>query len=47
MKEVAYINGFYSRTYDIIQGIRQGGVLSPWLSFVYINDLITELEKSG
>ena len=47
MKKVVYINGSYSRTYDIPRGTRQGGILSPWLFLVYINDLFTELEKSG
>lgn len=47
MKEVVYINGFYSRDYTLLQGTRQGGILSPWLFLVYINDLITELEQSG
>ena len=47
MKEVVYVDGFYSRTYTLQQGTRQGGILSPWLFLVYINDLITELEQSG
>ena len=47
MKEVVYVDGFYSRTYTLQQGTRQGGILSPWLFLVYINDLITELEQTG
>ena len=47
MKEVVYVDGFYSRTYTLQQGTRQGGILSPWLFLVYINDLITELQQTG
>jgi hypothetical protein len=36
----------YSREYNILQGTRQGGIISPWLFLVYINDLISELENS-
>lgn len=46
MKEVVWIHGSYSRAYTLLQGTRQGGILSPWLFLVYINDLITELEQS-
>ena len=46
MKEMVYINGIYSRIYDLRQGTRQGGILSPWLFLVYINDLIYELENT-
>lgn len=47
MKEAVYVKGLYSRTYTLMQGTRQGGILSPWLFLVYINDLITELEQTG
>ena len=46
MREMVYINGIYSRIYDLRQGTRQGGILSPWLFLVYINDLIYELENT-
>jgi hypothetical protein len=46
MKEVICVNGLYSREYNILQGTRQGGIISPWLFLVYINDLISELENS-
>lgn len=45
MKEFVYINGTHSRTYNLLQGTRQGGILSPWLFLVYINDLISGLEN--
>ena len=32
-----------SRQYTILQGVRQGGVLSPWLFLLFIDDLIREL----
>ena len=41
MKEVICVNGLYSREYNILQGTRQGGIISPWLFLVYINDLYT------
>ncbi len=46
MKEVICVNGLYSREYNILQGTRKGGIISPWLFLVYINDLISELENS-
>ncbi len=46
MKEVICVNGLYSREYNILQGTGQGGIISPWLFLVYINDLISELENS-
>ncbi|CAB4019989.1 Hypothetical predicted protein [Paramuricea clavata] len=47
MSELVHINGAYSRIYNLRQGTRQGGILSPWLFLVYINDLIYELENTG
>ena len=34
-----------SRTYMIQQATRQGGVLSPWLFLVFIDDLIEDLQS--
>ena len=36
-----------SRTISISQGVKQGGVLSPLLCSLYVNDLLVELENSG
>jgi hypothetical protein len=47
MSELVHINAAYSRIYNLRQGTRQGGILSPWLFLVYINDLIYELENTG
>jgi hypothetical protein len=44
MKEFVFIGGKASRTYNLYQGTRQGGVLSPWLFLVFIDDLIEELK---
>jgi hypothetical protein len=44
MKEFVFIGGKASRTYNLHQGTRQGGVLSPWLFLVFIDDLIEELK---
>ena len=32
---------------SINQGVEQGGVLSPFLYNLYVNDLLVELENSG
>ena len=40
-------NGQPSRTISISQGVKQGGVLSPLLYSLYVNDLLVELENSG
>lgn len=45
MKEFVFIGGKTSRTYTLKQGTRQGGVLSPWLFLVFIDDLIEELNR--
>ena len=39
MREMVYINGIYSRIYDLRQGTRQGGILSSWLFLVYIKKI--------
>jgi len=36
-----------SRRVQLSTGVRQGGVLSPVLFAVYVNDIITNLECSG
>ena len=43
---VAWMNNTSSK-FNIYSGIRQGGVCSTWFFNVYINDLISILEKSG
>ena len=49
MKEFVTVEGKSSRIYELGQGTRQGGVLSPWLFLVFIDNLIEELSniKSG
>ena len=40
-------NGILSNLVKLNAGVRQGGVLSPALFAIYINDIIVKLEKSG
>ena len=43
LEEYVFYQGARSRQYTILQGVRQGGVLSPWLFLLFIDDLIREL----
>ena len=40
-------NGIVGHRFDVKCGVRQGGVLSPYLFSVYVDDLIKELRQSG
>ena len=45
MAKFVCIEGKSSRTYIIQQKTRQGGILSPWLFLVFIDDLIEDLQS--
>ncbi len=45
MEEYVFFRGKRSKPYTILQGVRQGGVLSPWLFLLFIDDMIRELEN--
>ena len=40
-------NGVFSKGFDVTCGVRQGGILSPLLFNVYVDELIDSLEASG
>ena len=44
---VVVISNVSSKVYNVLQGVRQGGVLSMSLYQVYIADLLTQLKSSG
>ena len=46
LKCVIRINGFTSTSVDVKRSVRQGGVLSSFLYMVYVDELISSLEKS-
>ena len=46
MRSCVLYNGFFSDWFPILQGTRQGGIWSPFLYVIYINDLIDQLVKS-
>ena len=47
MNSVVKWNGIFSRTFDVTTGVRQGGILSPQLFTIYVDDLLIALRKSG
>ena len=46
MKSAVFYKGYHSPWFSVMQGTRQGGVLSPFLYLCFNNDLINELVAS-
>ena len=46
-EEAVRLNGAFSRTYTVKQGVKQGGILSPDLYKLYLSDLLNSLQKSN
>ena len=40
-------NGIYSEPFNVTNGVRQGGIVSPLLFTLYIDDLICKLKRMG
>ena len=40
-------NGIYSRYFRVTSGVRQGGILSPRIFVLYVDDLLGKLRSSG
>lgn len=47
MRSCVRFQGCKSEWFPILQGTRQGGVISPFLYLVFLNDLLYQLEASG
>ncbi len=47
MQSMVRVNGLFSKRFAIEQSVRQGGVLSPWLYLIYVNELILQLKCCG
>ena len=46
LNSVVRWNGEFSAPFNVMSGIRQGGVLSPLLFTIFVDDLLLELQKS-
>ena len=45
MSSYVQVNGMKSSPFQVIQGVRQGGVTSTWYYLLYIDDLLRELDS--
>ena len=45
-EEAVRLNGAFSRTYTVKQGVKQGGILSPVLYKMYVSNLLNSLQEA-
>ena len=46
MRSCVLVNSIRSDSFPVLQGVRQGGVLSGWFYITFIDELLTELQSS-
>ena len=44
LKASVLVNCIYSKPFNILHGVRQGGIMSSWSYLLFINDLLNQLE---
>ena len=47
MSSCVMVNGILSDKFPVLQGVRQGGILSTWLYLLYIDELLNTLQNTN